>query len=216
MELDELRQKWAEHDRKLETSIRLNRQLLRDNYTGRARRALWRLAALLGLGSISMLAIVVWLGAFIYANRGTPELAWSAAVLDALAIAALATVNFQIGLALQIDYNQPVAAIQKRLERLRKTRIRYIQGICLTSALSWFPMFVVVMKVFLGINVYRTFDTGWIRWNVLFGLAVILPGVWLLRKLRNWMGPRFVRELAGYNLNAASDFLAKIEEFEGE
>jgi hypothetical protein len=51
MELDELRQKWLEHDRKLDTSIRLNRQLLREAYTRKARFALWRLGAMLVAGS---------------------------------------------------------------------------------------------------------------------------------------------------------------------
>jgi hypothetical protein len=52
MELDELKEKWAEHDRKLDQSIRLNQQLMRETYTRRAKFALWRLAAMLALGSI--------------------------------------------------------------------------------------------------------------------------------------------------------------------
>ena len=51
MELDELKVKWAEYDRKLDESIRLNRQLLRESYTRRAKFALWRLAAMLAAGS---------------------------------------------------------------------------------------------------------------------------------------------------------------------
>jgi hypothetical protein len=213
MELDELREKWAEHDRKLDIAIRLNRRLLRENYTGRARFALRRLAVLLALGSIGLLAVIVMLGAFIHSNLGNPPLAWSGVFLDVLTIAALVAVNFQIGLALGIDYDQPVAVIQKRLEKLRKVRIRYVQGVCLTSALSWFPLFVVFMKTFLGVDVYRTFDMNWIRWNVIIGLAVIPPGIWLVRKLG---GQKFMDELAGYNLKAASGFLAKIEQFERE
>jgi hypothetical protein len=213
MELDELREKWAEHDRKLDTAIRLNRRLLRENYTGRARFALRRLAVLLALGSLGLLAVIVSLGAFIHNNLGNPQLAWSGVFLDVLAIAALGAVNFQIGLALGIDYDQPVAVIQKRLEKLRKVRIRYVQGVWLLSALSWLPIFVVIMRAFLGVDVYRTFDMNWIRWNVIFGLAVIPPGIWLVRKFGN---RRFMDELAGYNLKAAAGFLAKIEQFERE
>ena len=44
MELDELKQKWAEHDRKLEVNIRLTRQLLSATKMNRARSALQRLA----------------------------------------------------------------------------------------------------------------------------------------------------------------------------
>jgi hypothetical protein len=212
MELDELRAKWAEHDRKLETSIKLNRQLLRENYTGRARTALRRLAALLGLRSIPLLAVIAFLGVFIHNNLGMPELVWSAALLDALAIAALGAVNFQIGLALNIDYDQPVPTIQKRIERLKRVRVRYVQGICVLSALTWFPMFVVVMKALLGVDAYRTFDTNWIIWNVVLGLAVIPPAIWLLTKFGN----RMSGSIAGYNIGAASGFLKKLEQFERE
>jgi hypothetical protein len=212
MELDELRAKWAEHDRKLETSVRLNRQLLRENYTGRARFALRRFAALSGLGSICLLVVIVFLGAFIHSNLGVPELVWSAVLLDVLAVAALIAVNFQIGLALSIDYDQPVAAIQKRIEKLKRVRIRYVQGIFVLSVLTWFPVFVVFMKTFFGVDVYRTFDTNWIIWNVAIGLAFIPPEIWLLRKFGNRMSDAF----AGYNVAWASGFLKKLEQFEVE
>src|SRR5580658_3345110 len=165
MELDELKEKWAEHDRKLDESIRLNRQLLRDMYTRRARFALWRLAAMLAAGALCMLAIIVSLGRFIAQNWSMPRIAWPAIVLDVLAIATLAALNAQIGLALNINYNQPIAVIQKRLETLRKFRIRYIQAIFLLATLTWTPLFIVVMKGSLGWDVYRLFDTTWIVGN---------------------------------------------------
>jgi hypothetical protein len=138
-----------------------------------------------------------------------PELAWSAVLLDVMAVAVLIAVNFQIGLALTIDYDQPVTAIQKRIEKLKWVRIRYVQGICVLSVLTWFPVFVVFMKTFFGINVYRTFDLSWILWNLAIGLAIIPPEIWLVRKFGNRMS-------AGYNVGAASRFLKKLEEFEFE
>src|SRR5580704_9528004 len=178
MELDELKERWAEHDRKLDESIRLNRRLLRDMYTRRARFALWRLAAMLAAGALCMLAIIVSLGRFIAQNWSMPRIAWPAIVLDVLAIATLAALNAQIGMALNINYNQPVAVIQKRLETLRRFRIRYTQAICLTTALTWAPVFIVLMKVFLGVDVYLVFGTTWILTNIAFGLAFVAAGVW--------------------------------------
>jgi hypothetical protein len=212
MELDELKEKWAEHDRKLDESIRLNRRLLRDSYTRRARFALWRLAAMLAAGSIFMLVVIVSLGRFIAQNWSTPRVAWPAIVLDVLAIATLAALNAQIGLALSINYNQPIAVIQKRLETLRKFRIRYIQAIFLLSTLTWVPIFIVLT---------RLFDTAWIVANVAFGFLVLAIGVWVARRYGNRMsnstiGKRFLRDLAGYNLNAASGFLTTLAEFEEE
>lgn len=219
MELDELKEKWEEYDRKLEVNLRLNRRLLRDAYTARARFALWRLAGMLALGSVAMLAVIVALGRFIAVNWSAPRFVAPAMALDILAIAALATLIAQMSLALSMDYSQPIAQLQKRLETLRKLRIRYVQAICLTMTLTWTPIFIVVMKAALGVDVYRQFDTTWIVANVAFGLLLLAIGLWLGRRYGGPLGStafgrQFLRDLAGYNLNAASRSLAEIEEFE--
>jgi hypothetical protein len=220
MELDEWKEKWEEYDRKLDESLRLNRRLMRESYTARARWALWRLAGMLVLGSILMLAVIVWLGRFIAANWPAARFTVPAMLLDGAAIAALVALNAQIGMALNINYNQPVTAIQKRLEMLRRFRVRYAQAIFLLMTLTWTPIFIVAMKA-LDVDVYRTFDTGWLVANVAFGLAVLVVGLWLARRygarFRNTaFGERLVRDLGGQNLNAASAFLAMLAEFEKE
>lgn len=211
---DELRAMWAEHDQKLETSIRLNRRLLRENYARRAQFAMWRLAAMLGAGSLMMVGVIVWLGAFIRDNLGMPQFVWPAVFLDILAIGALACLNFQIALALKTDYDQPVAVVQKRLVMLRKVRVRYAQGILLSMTLTWTPVFIVAMKAFLGIDVWHSFSRIWLLANILFGLAVVPVGIWILRKLSARLSERFRDELAGRNLTAASKFLADLARFE--
>jgi hypothetical protein len=216
MELDELQAKWAEHDRKLDESIRLNRRLMHETYASKARFALWPLASMLALGSLAMLVIIISLGHFVAVNWGTAKFVIPAVALDIAAIAALAALNAQIALALKIDYSQPIAAIQKRLETLRKLRIRYSQIIFLVSALAWAPIFIVAMKAFFGADVYRLFGMRWIIANIAFGLAVLGIGIWLARKFGSRMSQRFLRDLAGYNLNAASGFLATLAEFENE
>lgn len=126
-----------------------------------------------------------------------------------MAIAALGTLIAQMGLALSMDYGQPIAVLQKRLEVLRKLRIRYVQAIFLTSTLTWAPIFIVVLKAVLGVDVYRTFDTTWLVANVAIGLLVLATGLWVGRHFGPRMsstafGRQFLRDLAGYNLNAAS------------
>ncbi len=216
MELDELKEKWDEHDQKLDQSIRLNRQLLRETYTRRARFALWKLAAMLGAGSILTLGVVVWLGGFIAHNWFVPRFVLPGLALDLAAIATLAASIVQISLALTIDYNQPVALIQKRLETLRKIRIRNTQAILLTATLTWVPIFIVVMKGFLGVDVYRVFGTASLLINVAFGLLVLVLGIYLGKKFGPRMSRRFLRDLAGYNLNAASGSLGTLAEFEAD
>lgn len=221
MELDELKVKWAEHDRKLDVSIRLNRQLLRETYTRRARWALWRLSAMLAAGAMFLLVVIVSLGYLISQSCSSPRFMWPAVALDLMAISLLALLIGQIALSLKMDYDQPIGTIRKRLETLRKVRVRYIQGIFLSALLAWMPLFILVMKLFLGVDVYRSFPTSWIITNVAFGFLVLGIGVWVARRYGDRMsksvfGQRFLRDLAGYNFNAASGFLATLAEFESD
>jgi flagellar biogenesis protein FliO len=57
--------------------------------------------------------------------------------------------------------------------------------------------------------------------NVLFGLAIIPLAIWVSRKFGDRMGSyrviqRLMRVLAGYDLNAATGFLATLSEFADE
>jgi hypothetical protein len=169
---------------------------------------------MLAAGSLFMLVLIVSLGRFIALNWSTPRFSLPAIVLDLAAIAALAALVAQIGLAMTIDYNQPVAEIQKRLEKLRKFRIRYTQAIILTMTLTWAPIFIVLMKAALGLDVYRLFGIRWIVINVAFGLAVPALMIWVFQKFAPRMSQQFLKELAGYNLKAASGFLTTLAEFE--
>jgi len=221
LDLDEMKQRWAEHDRKLDVSIRLNRQLLNATHLNGARSRLHRLAAFLGLEAAIQLAVVVVLGSFIYDNIAQVRFVLPAVALDAFAIAILGAMIRQIVGALQVDYDRPVAAIQKQLAELRVFRIRYVQGIFLMATLAWTPLLIVALKGLLGLDAYRLFGATYLLCNVLAGLAVIPVGLWLSRKFSASMGrspfiQRLMRDLAGYNLNAATGFLEKLSEFEGE
>jgi hypothetical protein len=101
-----------------------------------------------------------------------------------------------------------VAEIQKRLETLRRFRIRYTQAIILTTTLTWAPIFSVVVGGVLGLGI------RWILINVAFGLAVPALVIWVFQKFAPRMSQKFLKELAGYNLKAASGFLTTLAEFE--
>ena len=221
VEMDDLRKTWAEYDRKLDTNIRLSRQLLMASNLNRVRSPLRRLAFFVGLESVIQLAVVVALGSFIYEHIAMVRFALPAAALDVFAIAILIAMIRQIAGALQIDYDKPIAIIQKQLEDLRVLRIRYIQGIFLVATLAWTPLLIVALKGFWGLDAYRLFGGAYLLANVLVGLAIIPLGIWLSKKFGDRMGrspvmQRLMKDLAGYNLNAATSFLATLSEFEEE
>ena len=70
-------------------------------------------------------------------------------------------------------------------------------------------------------DAYRLFGIPYLVANLLLGLAIIPLGIWLSKKFSDRMGrspffQRLMKDLAGYNLNAATGFLARLSEFEDE
>ena len=167
------------------------------------------------------LAAVVALGAFIYDNREQGRFAFPAIALDLFAIVILNALIQQIVAILQIDYDKPVATSQKQLETLRILRIRCTQWTLLAAPLAWTPLLIVALKGFCGLDAYHVFGVAWLSANVLFGLAIIPLAIWLSRRFGDRMGrwpllQGLMRDMAGYNLAVATDFLTTLSEFEDE
>jgi hypothetical protein len=216
LDLDEMKQQWAQHDRKLDESIRLNRAVLSALNLQGARSALQRLTVGLALEAAAWLAIVIPLGGFIYGHSGALRFAVPGIAADLFAIGMLASTIRQIVAAQGIDYGQPVAAIQKRLEGLRLLRIRITQWALLAGTVVWAPFAIVVCNVLLGLDDY---SQAWLAANVLFGLSLIPLTFWVSKRFADSMHnspflQRLMRDIAGQNLMAATDFLAKLSQFE--
>ena len=222
MELDALKEKWAEYDRKLDVSIRLNRQLLMAANMNRLRSPLRRFAFSVGLGGLIGLIGPVILGRFIYQHWAEPRFALPAVVLHLWVIASVAASIRQMAMALRIDYDQPIAVIQKQLESLRVLRIRVTQWALLTGQVVWWiPFLIVALKGLWDLDAYKLFGTAFLLTNLAVGLAIIPLAIWASKKFGDRMGrspiiQRLMRELAGYNLNAATARLATLSEFENE
>jgi hypothetical protein len=220
MDLDTLKATWTEHNRKLDISIRLNRRLLLAANMNRVRSPLHRFAFLVGVGALVGLIGPVILGQFIYQHWTEPRFALPAILLDIWSIASVAASIRQMAMALRIDYDQPITVIQKQIESLRILRIRIIRWALLTGQLVWWtPFLIVALKGFLNVDAYQTLGAAYLLSNVAFGLAVIPLAIWVSRKFgdrvdRSPILQRFMRELAGYNLNAANASLAALSEFE--
>jgi hypothetical protein len=218
VDLDELKEKWAELDRKLDVNIRLNRQLLSATKLNKTRSSLKLLAVYLGLEAVVWGAIIVALGNFIYEHISMAQLAVPAVALDLYSIGMLNFLIRQIALALRIDYGKPIATIQKQIEALRVLRIRTIQWGILAGIVVWVPFLIVVFKAAFGVDIY---EGAWVWSNVAFGLALIPLAIWVSRKFGDRMDrspiiQALMRSLSGYNLNAAADFLRTLSEFEDE
>jgi hypothetical protein len=144
-----------------------------------------------------------------------------AAVLGVYAIANLIFLICQIVAALGIDYGMPVSVIQGRLEALRMLRIRYLQVSVLAGMLVWTAFVIVILKLLFDVDAYRSPGIPWLTANLAFSVAVVALAVFLAKKFGPGMTgslivQRFLRDLAGYNLNEAAGFLATLAEFHEE
>jgi hypothetical protein len=218
MDLDELKEKWTELDRKLDVNIRLNQQLLSATKLNQTRSSLKRLAVYMGLEAAAWFAIIVVLGNFIYEHISMAQFAVAGVALDVYSIVTLNFLIRQIALALRIDYGKPIATIQKQIEALRVLRIRTIQWGVLAGLVAWVPFMIVLFKVAFGVDIY---EAAWVWSNVAFGLALIPVAIWVSKKFGDRMDRSpiiqgLMKSLSGHNLNAAADFLMTLSKFEEE
>jgi hypothetical protein len=217
-DLDEMKVKWAEHDQKLDESIRLNWQLMNAANLNAARSTLQRMTRFLVLEALVWLVIVIALGSFIHGHMAALRFALPGFALDLFAISMLAATIRQVVAARQIKYGRPIITIQKLIESLRVQRIRMIQWGLLAGAVIWAPFAIVTSKVLFGIGSY---NTAWLWVNVLFGLALIPLTFWLSKKFGDRMSrspfiQRLMKDIAGDNLSAAEALAARLSDFEGE
>jgi hypothetical protein len=222
MELDILKEKWAEQDRKIDSCIALNRRLLETVHMNRLQSPLRRFSLFAGLGVLLGLCTLSILGRFIYAHWTEPRFAIPAICLHVWVIVFAAASIRQIVMALQIDCDGPIALIQKQIESLRLLRLRVIRWALLTGQLVWWmPFIIVALQGLWGLDAYKVLGVRFVIVNVAIGAALIPAAIWISKKLEDRMErspamQRFVRDLAGYNISAACDVLATLSELEHE
>jgi hypothetical protein len=219
MELDDLKRTWVEHDRALETSVRLNQKLLSALYLDRARSALQRQTATLAIEAVLTLIVVAVLGVFVHAHFHDPRFLVPGIMLDVFAVAILADLIRQFVTVGRIDYTQRVGFIQRQIEELRVMRIRHVRWVFLFATLVWTPLLIVVLEALARVNAYDVFPVTWLLANVALGVAVIPLGLWLSRHFSERMKrfplvQQLMRTIAGRDLQSAERYLATLADFE--
>jgi len=216
---DDLKRQWSAQERGLDAGLRLNARLLRGVTQGWAESALGRLLRLL-LAELAILAGVgVWLASFLVDRLLEPRFLAPAAVLEAGVVLLVLGLARQILTIERVDYAEPIVAIQKRLASLRVTRVRVLMAALLAGPLAWIPILIVALRGLFDVDAYRVFSGAGLVTNVIFGLLLVPLAIRFSRsqaaRMESWpFAQRLLRVLAGYNLNAASGFVADLERFE--
>ncbi|MBK7643065.1 MAG: hypothetical protein IPJ19_08435 [Planctomycetes bacterium] len=220
MNLEEMQEVWAVHERRLERSLRLNHQLLRETQLDQTRSALRRLGAWLGFELATDLVVLAWLCAFAFEQRAQLRILLPAACLVLAWGCFLRLTLRQLAARRGIDFSGPTLAIQRALELLRIARIANTRWRILAAPILWFPLLVVGGSAF-GHDVYAECGAGWLIAQALFGLALAPALFFASRKLaqRTPNSPvlqRIARDVAGRSLETARARVESIAAFERE
>jgi biotin transporter BioY len=218
MELDELKSRWQEQDKKLDDCLRLNQRLLRESLLGKSDTALRRLSRLLWFELVVNVAGAILVGSFLGDHVTETRYLIPAIALQLGLIAVIVAGARQLATIAGIDYAAPIVEIQRRLEALWLQRIRTTQWILILSPLAWTPLLIVGFKWLLNVDVYSACGTPFVVWNLLFGLLVLVLAVWISRTFANRMDrspviQRLLQDLGGQNLAAARAFAKSVSEF---
>ena len=219
MELEDLKRRWEDQDRKLDAGIRLNTRLLHASVLGKAETSLRGLSRLLWFELLTNLLAAFWLGSFLANHVSEPRFVIPAAVLHLCVIALLLAGVRQLVALKAVDYGAPIVVIQKRLESLRIERIRTVTLTLLFAPLLWTPLLILALKGLFGVDAYAACGAPFLIANLLFGLLLIPLAVWISKRYearmkRSPLVQSLMRNLAGKSLASAAAFLSSISEFE--
>jgi|GEM_PF-1016981 len=182
MQLEELQAQWECLDAKLERSLRLQSELLRQTVVRPARRRVNWLAVWPALDIVFGLGVMFFAGAFLANHWQTWLLAAPAGVLLIAALVLLIIESIlQLNCVSEIDWSGPVAEIQRSLARLRISKIRQFKWIMLSSPLVGFCVLIVGLQWLLDRLPEPHFildkvDPWWVAGNLLFGALFLIFG----------------------------------------
>ena len=220
MELDELKQTWNEHTRKLDRILSLNLQGLKTAQLDNTRSALGRFRAFrlreLAVGVV----VLALLGYYIAGRISVPTLAIPAFIVFAsVLIPAIANIR-QLILLERISYADPITTIQRKLEEIK---LHYLRSFRLPVLML--PLYLAYVAVTFDLVFRVDFFADADRWFLWVNLAVslifLVPAVWVLRNLsfKNTDNP-VIRALVlgngGTQMIAALEFLKNLQDFEDE
>lgn len=221
MELDDLKQRWEQADRKLDAVLRLNAAVLRQTASGRSRWAVRRFGLGLVVELVVSLAATVLIGRFLWTHGGEVRFLLPGLVLHLGAIGMLMVTVRQLNGISLLDYTAPILEIQKQLETLRVWQTRINLWVLLIAPLLWTPFLIVVFQGLFRVDPYATLPGPWLAGNFLFGLLVIVVGLWFSRRYADRVEKyprirRLMRDFAGANLKAARAVVDELADYERE
>lgn len=221
-DIDSLRREWQERDRKLETAIRINSQLLRETYLEKNRAEIDKLGVVSRFELIAWIPCIILLGFF----NAWHFMDWKFFIPGVLLqawVTFMPVISIRQRAALRgVDYSQPVVKLQRKIETLKMRRMFTLKWALLIGQVLWFvPFLIVFFKGMFGVNLYAKSDwlNEFMLLSVACGVLLIPVAIWVSTHIgRRWQHATWFQKLtdnlAGRDMMAAREFLKKLKNFE--
>ena len=214
MQLEELQQQWQRLDQKLDQSLALQTELLRQVRVRPVRRRIGRFAIWPAIDLLFSAGGLLIAGSFLGDHWRDWQLAAPALVVMCGAVALAIGSILQLNRVAELDWCGPVAEIQSGLERLRAIKIRQFKWIILCSPLVGFCALMVGLHWQFEsltdgrVQLLDRLDPWWIVGNYAFGVLFVPMGYFVARVLaQRYQGRRWwqaaLDDISGKSLTAA-------------
>lgn len=194
MELEELKNKWNEQNKKLNESLRLNEDLIENVKIDKTKSKMYGLLIKRIAEAIVFFIIVMMLGTYIGNNFTLTAPVISALVLFAFSIVGLSGSIGQIFYIMSIDYEKPVVEIQKDISRVRTHSIQILRLILLSVPFYTAYIFLGA-KIILGFDLFTSADDIWLITQAVFSVILLFPTFWLVRELGRKTNKKWLKGL---------------------
>lgn len=226
MQLNELEQRWQQLDQKLDRTLALGSEFMKQLMVKPAQRRInWH--AFWPALDIAFCCMVLWpTGSILYQHGHQASVLFPTLITMASTLALLISCIYQLQLTADIIWDGPVVAIQTKLEILRVAKITQFKWIILLSPLAGFCGIVTLLHGLFAwqsdnrFNFIDRIHQPWLMVNYIFGVLFLLFGHllagYLARKFQHhrwWQA--LLDDISGKSLNTAAADLRKWEAFTG-
>ena len=213
MSTDEFQEIWKTYDRKLDTSLKMNLQLLETVRSGRVRSSFRSTIAWKVVVNILAVPWILFLAAVVYWHHREPVFTVSVVLLIFFAIHAVAYNIHDIILMRRINFTRSITDTQQQLAELEASIIGSLRIQFLQTPI-WAVFFVTKDMILHG------GATFWLVEGSVTSFFILLA-VWLyrnisLRNLDRWWVKGLMKNEGGASIARARSFIQEIEDFKKE
>lgn len=216
MELGELKSIWQAYDTKLERSLKLNLHCLQliqsQKIKSKLKPLLWLRIAEIALHSI----VIIWLAGFLFKNIFAVQYVLAAAALMLFFAIALANGIKQVMLLKEINNNEDILTIQKKLTLLQSHIADYIR-LTFLGIPTYLAYPVIAFKVLVNFDIVSQFSHNWWMVQLAFTIILIPICIWLYSQAtyknihKKWV-KYFFEKSAGTRVSKAMEFVKDIDD----